>query len=185
MGSCGRDGTYPTCIDNRFAFDRGSRRRVVWHAEGLDLEPPPISPFLRGGIVPGASFLIEFRPGTALLLAEQRSVQVIESEAPEELRADEAMLVEYLDDSGAVIATYWAEDPRIGTIIDPPIRSVVVREPSPLRVPVVAGAVELKITPSKMTSALPAPAQTEPTVVDLRPALASYCTANAISGLCS
>lgn len=183
MGSCG--GPYPLCIDNRFAFDRGSRRRVIWYLEGLDLEPPPVSPLLRGAVVPGHSYLIEFQPVSARLTPDQQSVRIVEAEAPEEMRTDEAMLVEYLDAAGNVIATYWAEDPRIGWLIEPPIGSRVLNQPSALRLPLVSGAVQLKMTPKQIRGGRVTAAPASVVMVDLGPGIARYCGANASSIFCS
>lgn len=182
MGTCG--GPYPRCVDDRFAFDRGSRRRIIWYLEGREQEPAPAALLARGAVAPGASLLIQFRPaGAAGLLPDGNTISVVEAEAPDELRIEGGLLVEYLDAGGAVVATYRTEDPRIGRVIDPPYGSEVLSEPSALRVPLVVDAAELRITPGSRAGAR-ALAPPAPIRIALGPAIARFCANKAGSGLC-
>jgi hypothetical protein len=181
MGTCG--GPYPRCVDQRFAFDRGSRRRVVWYLEGLEQEPPPLL-LARGVAFPGVSLLIEFRTDRTDLVAVADTLSVVNADAPEAMRTDEAMRIDYLDAAGAVVATYWAEDPRIGRTIDRPFNLMRLAQPSAMRLPLVGGAVSIRISSSSIADRA-ASGRAVMLRLDLEPAIARFCADPAAAAYCA
>ena len=180
MGTCSAN-TYPLCVDNRFAFDLASRRRVAWVLEGRGVEAPPTDTptFLA---VRGVSILLELNANPVLGLVGPHSVSIVRARPAEPSNADEALTVEYLSAGGEVLATVQVGDPRWARTIDPPYGLRRMPGPAVVRVPHVAGATSLRVSPAARSTepALSRQALT----IDLSMAFRAFCGGGSSDPVC-